>query len=62
MESINTDYSVFNAMAAHQTNEKMDAKFDEIINVLLNEHEYSNQTVNDLKKLANKGANTPHYI
>ena len=60
MESTNTDYSVFNAMAAHQTNEKMDNKFDEIIKILKTEHDYSNQTINDLKKLARKGVNALH--
>ena len=40
MESTNTDYSVFNAMAAHQTNDKIDAKFEEIIRVLSQENNF----------------------
>ena len=58
MGSANTDYSVFNAMAAQMTNDKMDSKFEEIVRVMLEQNNLPDKTINDLKILAKKGVST----
>ena len=50
MESTNTDYSVFNAMAAQMTNDKMDSKVEETIRAFLQENNFPGQTAKDLSK------------
>ena len=47
-------------MAAQQTNDKMDAKFEEIIRALLQENNFPDQTVHDLIIYSKKGVGTLH--